>query len=478
MMGLLANQELARRQVAHTGIAGATEASDTWMGIYTTSVDGTETKIGYLRTQSIPDENETDPGVEYRLTLKLAAQLLAFPTEISLHGSSWVSRENGLQRVAFSVDSFKEHVMKASGVAKDGQFRLDIETAGETFPMSFAVQKNMMVSGGLGTTALHIPSLEIGDEMRVPTFDPLTFSYNQYSTIKCVGTDSFTFDGETFPVKILETDVNGVTSKSWVTLENEVVKVQTPFGFHLTKILPEDALDPTEPSESADFLDAIAIRPTGLKPYRGAKRMRIQLSGLPDSADPPDDAIQRQLGHLEYDIQPPDASTTVNDAPLPELAPFLTGDPFVQVNHPTIQALRDEILADPGLTWEQAQAVYEWVWLNIDKKPVLSFPSALDVAKTREGDCNEHTVLFTAIARSAGIPTRMAIGVVWSNELDGFYYHAWPEVFTDHWIPMDPTLGQPIADATHIKFLEGNMDSWPKLMTYLGQVEIDVLEIE
>ena len=150
----------------------------------------------------------------------------------------------------------------------------------------------------------------------------------------------------------------------------------------------------------------------------------------------------------------------------------------MQVNHPTIQALRDEILADPGLTWEQAQAVYEWVWLNIDKKPVLSFPSALDVAKTREGDCNEHTVLFTAIARSAGIPTRMAIGVVWSNELDGFYYHAWPEVFTDHWIPMDPTLGQPIADATHIKFLEGNMDSWPKLMTYLGQVEIDVLEIE
>ncbi len=476
MMGLLGKQELARRSTVPMQSGGAAEASDSWMGIYAAAKDGTETRIGYMRTQSIPGNDGGDEGVEYRLTLKLAAQLLSFPTEISLNGSTWVSRENGLQRVTFNVASFNEHMMKANGYAKGGQFHIDIETAGESFPMSFPIQKNMMVSGGLGTTTLHIPSLEIGDEIRVPTFDPLTFSYNEFSTITCVGTDTFTFDGETVPVKILETDVNGIKSTSWVTLENEAVRVKTPFGFHLKKISPREALEQTELADATDFLDAVAIRPAGLTPFRGATRMVIQLSGLTQNADPPDDAIQKRLDHLKYEIAPTAEAST---AALADPQSYLTGDAFVQIDHPTIQALRDGIIANIDTPYEQAQAIYEWLWQNIDKKPVLSFPSALDVAKTREGDCNEHTVLFTAIARSAGIPTRMAIGVVWSDVLGGFYYHAWPEVHIDNtWIPMDPTLGQPIADATHIKFLEGNMDTWPKLMTYLGQVNIEILEIE
>lgn len=475
MMSLLARQELGRRAQIHSGTAGAYEVSDTWMGIYIASKDGAETRIGYMRTQSIPKVDGGDEGVEYRLTLKLATQLLSFPTEIALHGNTWISRENGLQRVSFSVDSFKEHVMNATGYAKGDVFHIDIETAGETFPMSFPIQKNLMVSGGLGTTTLHIPSLEIGDTVRVPTFDPLTFSYSQYSTITCVGTDTFTFDGETFPVRILETEVNGITSKSWVTLQNEAVKVQTPFGFHLKKILPEEALKHTDPTDAIEFLDTVAIRPAGLQPFRGAKRMLIQLSGLPQNADPPNDDIQKMLDPLKYEIIP--SASVESDLPDPET--YLIGDPFVQVDHPTITDLRDTILGNIESPAEQARAIYDWVWLNILKKPVLSFPSALDIAKTREGDCNEHTVLFTALARSAGIPTRMAIGVVWSDQLDGFYYHAWPEVHIDKaWLPMDPTLGQPTADATHIKFLEGNMNTWPKLMTYLGQVQIEVLEIE
>lgn len=475
MMGFLARQEFARRAPIHTSASGAYEESDTWMGIYIASKNGAETRIGYMRTQSIPGSEDGDEGVEYRLTLKFATQLLSFPTEILLRGSTLVSRENGLQRVSFQVDSFNEHVMKADGYADGDVFHIDIETAGETFPMSFPLQKNLMVSGGLGTTALHIPSLEIGDTVRVPTFDPLTFSYSQYSTITCIGTDTYAFDGETFPVKILETDINGITSKSWVTLQNEVVKVQTSFGFHLKKILPEEALKQSDPADAIEFLDTVAIHPTGLRPFRGAKRMLIQLSGLPENADPPNDDIQKKIAPLKFEIIP--AAAIKSDLPDPQT--HLTGDPFVQVDHPVIKTLRDTIIADSNTPAEQSRAIYDWVWLNILKKPVLSFPSALDVAKTREGDCNEHTVLFTALARSVGIPTRMAIGVVWSDQLNGFYYHAWPEVHIDQtWIPMDPTLGQPIADATHIKFLVGNMNTWPKLMSYLGQVEIEVLEIE
>jgi len=125
--------------------------------------------------------------------------------------------------------------------------------------------------------------------------------------------------------------------------------------------------------------------------------------------------------------------------------------------------------------WDKALALHDWVYENIDKVPVISIPMALDVLRTMEGDCNEHTVLFTALTRAAAIPTRIAVGLVWSDQLQGFGYHAWPEVHIGHWIPMDPTLGEPVADATHIKLLNGNIDQWIQLVPYLGQLQIEVL---
>ena len=79
MMGLLLNNEQVRRAKFRAGASGAISATDTWMGIYTVGKDGTETKIGYMRTQAIPEIDAGDEGVEYRLTLKLATQLLSFP---------------------------------------------------------------------------------------------------------------------------------------------------------------------------------------------------------------------------------------------------------------------------------------------------------------------------------------------------------------------------------------------------------------
>ena len=43
----------------------------------------------------------------------------------------------------------------------------------------------------------------------------------------------------------------------------------------------------------------------------------------------------------------------------------------------------------------------------------MSLPSALEVLKTRVGDCNEHTTLYVAMARSLGIPARIAVGLVY-----------------------------------------------------------------
>ena len=42
---------------------------------------------------------------------------------------------------------------------------------------------------------------------------------------------------------------------------------------------------------------------------------------------------------------------------------------------------------------------------------------------------------------------------------EGFFYHAWPEVYVGRWVSGDPTLNQFPADATHIRFVTGDLES-------------------
>jgi transglutaminase-like putative cysteine protease len=140
-------------------------------------------------------------------------------------------------------------------------------------------------------------------------------------------------------------------------------------------------------------------------------------------------------------------------------------------------ALATEITTGAGSAWEKAVRIHEWVHDHLAKRPVASLPSALAVLDAKEGDCNEHTVLAVALLRAAGVPARTVVGVVWSADMGGFGYHAWPEVWLGRWVWMDPTFGQEIADATHIKLLDGGVERWPELAAFLGQLEIEVLEV-
>jgi Transglutaminase-like superfamily len=479
MTSMLIQREVLVPRVTPEFATAPQKPSDIWMGIYTPTAEGAEQRIGYVHTTSMPYtfEGIEGEGTRYSLTLKLAAPVLSYPVEVLLKGNSRVSRQNGLQDFNFTLQSFDEHVIRAEGKAAGDSLQVAIHTAGESFPMEIPMDPNLMISGGMGTTTLNVPSLEIGDEAYVSAFDPLTFTYDQNVRIACVDTGSFEFNGDLIPVKILAITAGGITNTVWVTLDNEIVRVETPVGFVLRRITQSEAMAKLNPAEMGEMLDTVAIHPAGLTPFRGAKRMRIRLSGMPPGAAPPSDSIQQETGDADFIIAPPEVPDP--KGPLLDIpGPFLLGDAFVQADHPRIADQAEALTANLTDDWTKAQAIYQWVYENISKIIVMSFPSALEVLQTREGDCNEHTVLYTALARAAGIPTKMAIGIVWSDDLNGFYYHAWPEVYIGRWIPVDPTLGQPIADATHIKLLEGGIDSWPQLAGYLGQLRVEVLEIE
>jgi transglutaminase-like putative cysteine protease len=156
------------------------------------------------------------------------------------------------------------------------------------------------------------------------------------------------------------------------------------------------------------------------------------------------------------------------------LRSYLRATPFVQSDHPQIRALARKIIGAEKDPLKVVIRIKDWVYREIAKQPTVSLPNALEVLRIRKGDCNEHTVLFNALARAAGIPAKTAVGVTYLR--GAFYYHAWSEVWLGKWISLDSVLNQFPADVTHIKFLEGEIDRQIDILQLIGKLKIEVIE--
>ena len=154
---------------------------------------------------------------------------------------------------------------------------------------------------------------------------------------------------------------------------------------------------------------------------------------------------------------------------------FLKPGPFIQSDNQKIRNLAQEILkgdpaADP-LT--RADKLMNWVYTQIEKRPVLSLPDALSTLENKVGDCNEHAVLLAALGRAAGIPTRIEAGLVYMK--DRFYYHAWNLMYLGRWITVDPVFGQLPADVSHLRFATGSPERQLDIMGLIGKIQLTVL---
>jgi transglutaminase-like putative cysteine protease len=92
----------------------------------------------------------------------------------------------------------------------------------------------------------------------------------------------------------------------------------------------------------------------------------------------------------------------------------------------------------------------------------------------RRGDCNEHAVLVAALLRAAGVPTRIVAGLAYAG--DGFYYHAWNEVWLDGWMSADAVFDQMPVDATHVQLIEGGPERHVRLAEVVGRLALTRLQ--
>jgi len=111
-----------------------------------------------------------------------------------------------------------------------------------------------------------------------------------------------------------------------------------------------------------------------------------------------------------------------------------------------------------------------------------AFASAVEVAKTRRGDCTEHAVLLAALCRARGIPARVALGLVYVEGAQAFGYHAWTEAYVDgRWLGLDATRPHGGTSAAYLEVSHSSLEgasayaSLLPIVQLAGRLEIEIL---
>jgi hypothetical protein len=276
-----------------------------------------------------------------------------------------------------------------------------------------------------------------------------------------------------------EIDLDGGKMKAEVFLDSRIYTGN--LGGLLTLKLEKEAIATKLDAKVVDLMAAMSIvvdRDLGLA--RNVDSLTLQVTGLDDFKLP--------LSHRQSIEAGKDSAkvTILRDRRVKEAKPlsederkrYLRTSPRMQCEHEVIITRAKEILGGEKDPLKKVKLLETWVYKNIRKSYQDNADTALEILDHKAGDCTEHSLLFVALARAAGIPAREVGGLAYvKGKKPMFGWHAWAEIHDGRqWVSVDPTWNQVFVDATHIKLSEGSRDlAWANVA---GKIKVKVLDVQ
>jgi hypothetical protein len=431
-----------------------------WAGIYQRG-----RKAGY--TMSRLESKEGNYKATELAFLKIKA--LEVEKDIKMNTKALLDSELKLKSFTFNLESDIDMLIEGKVVDRD--LLVTIDSKGIKTNQKFSLSDSPYINISLSPLLADM-KLTSGETIRLPLFDPSTLAQD-YLELKIKGREQITVMGTKRDTFKLRGFFEGAEIIIWVTDDGEVLREES-MGFTFVRERKEDAV--ILEKASIDLVADMAV-PFNLKiksdiNYLKVKLTAIDFEGLEldgDNQKLNDDILE--IWKVEFNDK---LEIHDNIEVTSHMSQYLKETIFVESRDPRISKLAEEIISQEKDPLRKSRLIFDWTYKNLKKTATISIPRSTAVLDSKEGDCNEHTTLYTALARASGIPTRMAVGLVHQEGL--FYYHAWPEVYVGGWIPIDPTLGQFPADASHIRLLTGELDSQLRLAPVMGNLKIEGLE--
>jgi transglutaminase-like putative cysteine protease len=271
----------------------------------------------------------------------------------------------------------------------------------------------------------------------------------------------------------------------WLDRDGSILKEEGFMGLVMTKSSAANAPMNIETGNEDDFYELSAVsvdkkipRPNKLKALRLRIKDTLHLNTGQSAFN--DGKRQTYVGDIleitrEGEPLKADFTLPYNSDDV-EFRPYLVPEFNIESDEEEIVRQALKIIGDNREPVSCAGKIMEWVYRNLEKRPVVNVPSALEVIRAKAGDCNEHATLLTALLRAVGIPARICVGLVYSR--DKFFYHAWNEVYVGEWITMDATLNQMPADVSHVRLMRGNLDKQVEIIGVIGKLELEVIDFD
>lgn len=327
-----------------------------------------------------------------------------------------------------------------------------------------------------------IHGMEVGRSYRYPVYDGETRTVSEVEQTVLAYESSELFSGDAFKIR---TTLHGHSVDTWINEAGLPVFEMSMGGVFISALeskqeaqryLTQAALNKAE--TLLDFSRVPTDRP--IENPRSTTALVVKLHGLEHFTFPHDTGFQRcqqqdnaMLCYLTSQLE------GAGDDKPGQPSRYLASTIAVPAGHPRIQKKAQDIVQNIIDPEAQAVALIAWLGAHIEQQPVDVF-SALDVLEGGKAECQGHSYLYAALARSLGIPTRVVNGLVYSEAGEGFFYHTWNESWINgRWWRIDSTFGQTTADATHIKLVEGErLDELTSLLPLFGRLRAEILDID
>ena len=435
---------------------------ESFLGIYFK-----QERIGYVKNRMVGKDN--GGSVLYQDAV-LHLNILETTYPVNMHLQAELTNGSLLENFRFSLSSpFYE--LNANGAVHDNEVHFTMNTGKDEVSNMIQLNEPPFISTNMRSYLLQ-NNLEVGEKFKIPYFDPVTMSGRE-SIIEYKGLKKELIyeQGRIYKLHHFVEIISGIRINIYLDEKGKVIKETSPAGFVFISEPEFRATDIVY--KGTEVLSSVSVPAIGKLPdISELSSIRYRLKIPEDTTfdlDQDRQTYQDNILVINKENVPSEslAACSGNDNELRSTA-------YIQSDNPFIMQQAESIVKSVTNDLEKVMALAQWVYTNLEKKPVLSIPDALSTLRSKVGDCNEHAALFAALSRSLSIPTRVVAGVTYHGGM--FYYHAWNEVcLGGEWISLDTTKNQLPADLTHIKFVQGETNEQIKIGALLGRLKIEVL---
>lgn len=451
---------------------------DRWYEVYLG-----EAKVGYAHDRMALEKDRVLSQNTFVMKLKRAGQTLEVRST-----QETIEKPSG-ELVEFSTE------MKMAGIPITKQGRVEgdelvirekqfIQAKESRYPFD----KRGRMSWGIRREFIQQGFKEAGREYSLLVYSPdMGMKSPTRAKVRCHGKKVFRQGEQTITGYELDLELSGllgsIKSKSWFDEDGVAVGTRMSMGgMQITLIqVPEKRAKTMNAKVPEALLDSVV----SLGQEISAKSRRTVFVLEPIKGEfitklhqgPQQKVKVIEGGAFEVEVFSDPSTLGENSKASPDMAEFLSTNVYLDSSDPLIGDLAEKAKGKKKEIAEIAKSLTTFVHGYVDSKNFsVGFASASEVARSREGDCTEHSILLAAMGRAVGVPSRVATGLVYAKRFQGqrdvLVYHMWTQFFVDgKWINYDSALGYEACPADRILFAVSSLNGEDLIESMLPVME-------